>query len=101
MWSWGQCIYQNIYYSKTTFSTFSGKYRGKYLLDIGSGPVVHPVITASQWFDEVYVSDISLENVNLLQKWLRGESEHMEHLMKEFSEMEGKGLVVYIKGSIL
>ena len=73
---------------------FSGKYRGKTLLDIGSGPVMYPVITASKWFDEVFLSDISAVNVAHLQKWLQGESEAIEamkYLMNKFAIRDGNG----------
>ena len=71
-----------------------GKYRGKALLDIGSGPVVYPVITASEWFDKIYVSDLSIDNAAFLQKWIQGESEateSMKYVMKQFAIMDGKG----------
>lgn len=67
-----------------------GKYKGKKLLDIGSGPVVYAVITASKYYDECYVSDLSPANVDFLQKWIREESTEMEYLMKEFSKKEGE-----------
>lgn len=68
----------------------SGALNGKRLLDIGTGPVVHPVITASEWFEEIYLSDVSEANIEYLQKWRRGESEHMKWLMEYFSEKDGK-----------
>lgn len=68
-----------------------GKYRGNHLLDIGTGPVVYQIITASKWFNEIYLSDLSPVNVEFLQKWVRGESEHMEHIMKEYALRDGKG----------
>lgn len=69
-----------------------GKYRGKRLLDVGSGPVIYAVITASKYFDEVYVSDVSEANVEYLQKWIRGESEQMTYLMKQYAAMDGDGV---------
>lgn len=87
----------------TTFETeyslqnFSGKYRGELILDIGSGPVIYPVITASEWFEEIYLSDLSKANVEYQQKWIRGESEPMEYLMKEHALKDGKGyLCLYV-----
>ena len=70
-----------------------GKYRGQNLLDIGSGPVMLPVITASQWFDEIYLSDLSKDNVTFLRKWIQGDSEAtqaMKYLMSVFAEKDGK-----------
>ena len=68
----------------------SGKIKGKQLLDIGTGPVVYPIITASKWFDEIYLSDFSKENIELLQKWRRGDSDHMKPLMEYFAQKEEK-----------
>ena len=72
----------------------AGQYRGKTLLDIGSGPVVYTVITASQWFDEVFLSDISKDNVAFLKKWIAGDpgvTEEMKFQMSDFALREGKG----------
>ena len=66
----------------------SGILKGEQLLDIGTGPVVHPVVTASKWFDKVYLSDFASSNIEFLQKWRRGESLHMEPLMKSFAQKE-------------
>lgn len=77
-----------------------GKYRGKNLLDIGSGPVVMPVITASKWFDNIYLSDLSKDNVAFLQKWIEGESEineAMKYLMSVFAQKDGKGVSWEVK----
>lgn len=65
-----------------------GALKGQKLLDIGSGPVVYPVITASKWFDEVYLSDCSKDNIDYLHKWMRGESEHMRPLMEYYAQKE-------------
>lgn len=69
-----------------------GKYRGKRLLDVGSGPVVSGVIPASKYFDEVYVSDLSQANVDYIRKWIRGESEHMKYLMKQYAAIDDTGV---------
>lgn len=65
-----------------------GILKGEQLLDIGTGPVVHPLVTASKWFDKVYLSDFASSNIEFLQKWRRGESLHMEPLMKSFAQKE-------------
>ena len=59
------------------------------LLDIGTGAVAYPVVTASNWFDEIYLSDMSKSCLDILEKWRRGESDHMVPSMKLFSEKEG------------
>lgn len=66
-----------------------GRYKGKRLLDVGSGPVVYAVITASKYFDECYVSDISPANVDYLQHWIQEGSDIMKYLMEEFVKKEG------------
>lgn len=63
------------------------------MLDIGTGPVVYQIITASEWFNEIYLSDLSKANVEFLKKWLRGESDPFEYLMKEYALKDGKGYV--------
>lgn len=71
-----------------------GHYRGDTLLGIGTGPVVKDVITASQWFDEIFLTDISKDNVAFLRKWMAGDSEAteaMEYQMNLFALKEGKG----------
>lgn len=65
-----------------------GALKGRRLLDIGSGPVVYPVITASRWFEEIYLSDYAKENVEYLHKWMRKESEHMRPLMEYYAQKE-------------
>ena len=73
---------------------FTGRYRGATLLDIGTGPVVYTVITASQWFDEVFLSDISKDNVAFLRKWLAKDSETteaMRYQMGDLLEKKAKG----------
>ena len=73
--------------------TISGKYRGKSLLDVGTGPVVMPIITAAEWFDEIYLSDLSKDNVDFLRKWLDGDTEAtkaMEYQMSVFTLKDGK-----------
>ena len=70
------------------FHILTGTLKGEKLLDIGTGPAVYPVITASKWFDEIYLSDISKANVEFLQKWRHGESEPMKYLMEYFARKE-------------
>ena len=56
--------------------------------------MVYSVITASEWFDEVFLSDISKDNVAFLQKWMSGDeeaTEAMKYQMTEFALKGGKG----------
>ena len=76
------------------YSNITGKYRGKTLLGIGTGPVVKDVITASEWFDEIILTDISKDNVAFLHKWMTGDSEAtaaMRYQITDFAIREGKG----------
>ena len=84
-----------IIYTKFILITksFAGKYRGIYLLDVGSGPVIIPIITASEWFDEIYLSDLSKDNIDFLRKWKDGETEAtkaMEYQMSVFTLLDRK-----------
>lgn len=67
-----------------------GKLKGEQLLDLGSGPVVYPVVTASRWFDKIYLSDFYRSNVKFLQKWRQGEKEsvYMKSIMEHFAQKE-------------
>ena len=52
------------------------------------------MITASQWFDDIFLTDISKDNVEFLRKWIAGDSEAteaMEYQMNLFAVKEGKG----------
>ena len=60
--------------------------------------MMYPIITASQWFDEVFLSDISAVNVAHLRKWIHGEpeaTEAMKYLMNKFASKDGNGWVKY------
>ena len=81
--------YQNSSYRSLTYAiTFSGLLKGQKLLDIGTGPVVYPIITASKWFDEIYLSDLSQANVEFLQRWRRGNAEPMKFIMEWAAQKE-------------
>lgn len=71
-----------------------GKLRGEQLLDIGTGPVVHSVVTASRWFDKIYLSDVSRSNVEFLQKWRQGdkESAYMKTIMEHYAQKEAESV---------
>ena len=69
-------------------------------MDVGTGPVIHIIIAASKWFDEVYLSDISKPCLEKLEKWRRGESNHMRPLMQLFALKEDTGYVLKWKACI-
>ncbi|XP_035242317.1 nicotinamide N-methyltransferase-like [Anguilla anguilla] len=54
-----------------TFS--SGNIKGKKLIDIGCGPTIHGLISASKCFEEIVVSDFTDSNRREIEKWLRNE----------------------------
>lgn len=103
--SFDPALYASLFYSghfqDTTEKKFSawilqqfhdifseGTFKGEQLLDIGTGPVVHPIVTASKWFDKIYLSDYSKSNIEFLEKWRRGESLHMKFLMESIAQNE-------------
>ncbi|KAM4620133.1 nicotinamide N-methyltransferase [Polymixia lowei] len=73
-----------------TFS--SGKYKGKRLIEVGTGPTIHTLISACEYFEEMVVSDYVDNNRRELEKWLRAEegcfdwNAHMQFVC----ELEGK-----------
>ena len=74
-------------------SNITGHFKGKSILGVGTGPVVKDVITASQWFDDIFLTDISKENVAFLRKWMAGDSEAtkaMKYQICEFTLKDGK-----------
>uniref|UniRef100_A0A667YFP9 Zgc:64002 n=1 Tax=Myripristis murdjan TaxID=586833 RepID=A0A667YFP9_9TELE len=54
-----------------TFS--SGKYKGKRLIEVGTGPTIHTLISACEHFEEIVVSDYTDSNRRELEKWIRAE----------------------------
>ena len=85
------CVFLIAYKQVYRFNIIPGNLRGRKILDVGTGPVVFPIITASKWFDEVYLSDISKPCLELLEKWERGDSDHMRPLMESFVAKDGEG----------
>lgn len=53
----------------------SGRFSGTKLLDIGSGPTLHNVASASSHFSNIVVSDFVEDNCQELRRWLKGESD--------------------------
>ncbi|XP_010869295.2 nicotinamide N-methyltransferase [Esox lucius] len=73
-----------------TFST--GKYQGQRLIEVGTGPTVHTLISACQYYDEILASDYVDSNRSEIERWLRAEegcfdwSAHMQYVC----DLEGK-----------
>ncbi|XP_060063783.1 nicotinamide N-methyltransferase-like [Ylistrum balloti] len=51
----------------------SGCIKGQTLLDIGTGPTIRTLISASSHVERIYLSDINEQNRATLRKWWRGE----------------------------
>ncbi|XP_067681900.1 indolethylamine N-methyltransferase-like [Haliotis asinina] len=69
-----------------------GHVRGRRLLDIGTGPTIHSVISASNYCDNIYLSDFTPQNRETLLKWLDGSLEHSFKTFLQFVvDEEGKG----------
>ncbi|XP_048258298.1 phenylethanolamine N-methyltransferase-like [Haliotis rufescens] len=69
-----------------------GKIKGRRLLDIGTGPSVHSVISASPHCDEIYLTDFTPKNRAALKQWLQGDLQHsFESFFRFVVNSEGKG----------
>ncbi|XP_062309452.1 nicotinamide N-methyltransferase-like [Osmerus eperlanus] len=51
-----------------TFST--GKFRGQRLIEVGTGPTIHTLISACEYFEEIVVSDYVDSNREEIERWL-------------------------------
>ncbi|KAF5905462.1 nicotinamide N-methyltransferase-like, partial [Clarias magur] len=47
--------------------------KGRRLIDVGSGPTIHAVISACEHFDELVLSDFADRNREEIEKWLKNE----------------------------
>ncbi|XP_069080452.1 nicotinamide N-methyltransferase-like isoform X2 [Pleurodeles waltl] len=54
-----------------TFS--SGEVKGDLLIDIGSGPCIHTIVSACECFKEIIASDWTDANRRAYERWLRNE----------------------------
>ncbi|KAK0133227.1 Nicotinamide N-methyltransferase [Merluccius polli] len=60
-------------------STFSsGKYKGQRLIEVGTGPTLHTVLSACAHYEEIVLSDYVEANRRELEKWLRAEEGHFD-----------------------
>ncbi|KAL0994884.1 hypothetical protein UPYG_G00128740 [Umbra pygmaea] len=51
----------------------TGRYRGQRLIEVGTGPTIHTLISASQYYDEIVVSDYVDSNRREIERWLNAE----------------------------
>ena len=60
------------YFTWKYYNALKGSVSGEKLLDIGTGPTVHSVISASRHVTEIHLSDLADRNRVVLQTWLDG-----------------------------
>lgn len=66
----------------------TGALHGKTLLDIGTGPSIHSIISASSYFDEIYLTDFAECNRNILMDWKNGKRQNGIELCESVIVME-------------
>ncbi|XP_052371028.1 nicotinamide N-methyltransferase-like [Oncorhynchus keta] len=59
--------------NETVLFLSSGKYRGQRLIEVGTGPTIHTLISACEYYDEIVVSDYVDSNRKEIEKWLKAE----------------------------
>lgn len=55
---------------------FLGEYSGETLIDIGTGPTLHSVISASSYFEDIIVTEFTNHNCQTIEKWINKEDGH-------------------------
>lgn len=69
-----QEIEEEEFIAMTLYRIFQNeRIKGKRLLDVGSGPIVHRIASASKVFSEIFLSDYAEANRKELQKWLNND----------------------------
>ncbi|KAM4651556.1 nicotinamide N-methyltransferase-like [Discoglossus pictus] len=69
----------------------SGKVKGKTLIDIGTGPTIHQLLSACEAFDEIIATDYTDRNLEELKRWLKNEPGAFDWspVVKYVCELEG------------
>ncbi|KAI7797481.1 nicotinamide N-methyltransferase [Triplophysa rosa] len=72
----------------------AGENKGRMLIDVGSGPTIHSVLSACQHYDEIVLSDFSDGNRREIEKWLENQDGCLDWkpVLQHVCEMEGKSL---------
>lgn len=72
---------------------FLGSIRGDRLLDFGTGPTIHTLISATQWFKEITLSEYAAPLRNELVKWRSGDKDAHDWrpFFKYVMDLEGSG----------
>lgn len=62
------------------------------LIDVGSGPTIHSVLSACQHYDEIVLSDFSDSNRREIEKWLENQEGCLDWkpVLQHVCEMEGE-----------
>lgn len=70
----------------------AGDIKGNRIIDIGAGPMIHFLIPAAKYFDELYISDFSKRNIETHRKWLARDPDSFDwqDFFKYFAEKDGK-----------
>ncbi|XP_046373088.2 indolethylamine N-methyltransferase-like [Haliotis rufescens] len=71
----------------------SGNIKGRQLLDFGTGPTIHSIISASQHCESILLAEFSPQNRDTLKQWHSGELKHTSHaiFLDYVLKLEGKG----------
>ncbi|XP_055068489.2 nicotinamide N-methyltransferase [Misgurnus anguillicaudatus] len=72
------------------FST--GEHKGKLLIEVGSGPNIHSVLSACEHYDEIVLSDFADNNRREIEKWLINQEGCVDWtpILKHVCELDGK-----------
>ncbi|XP_033728087.1 indolethylamine N-methyltransferase-like isoform X1 [Pecten maximus] len=72
----------------------SGIVKGGSLLDIGTGPSIHSIISACRHVDDVYLSDIAPQNRKVLTDWWKSDKLLIEKITEYVFGLEKSGQTV-------
>lgn len=65
--------------------------KGQTVLEIGSGPTIHCVISASNYTEEIYMSEYSERLIERLRQWLNGDIDIQVKLVEMVCQIENLG----------
>ena len=69
----------------------TGQYKGQRLIEVGTGPTLHTVLSACAHYQDIVLSDFTEVNRTELEKWLSREAGHFDWSahMQFVCELEG------------
>ncbi|KAI2668476.1 Nicotinamide N-methyltransferase [Labeo rohita] len=70
----------------------AGEHKGKLLIDVGSGPSIHSVLSACDHYDEIVLSDFASNNRREIEKWLKNQEGSLDWkpVLQYVCELDGK-----------